>query len=104
MRIAVPAWGSLLWDRRELTIAHHFKPSGPRLSLEFSRVSTDGCLTLVSDEDKGTPCETYAAESALSGGVMLSRTCADERASDDWAKRRTPCSAIPSPPAQLELG
>ena len=64
MRIAVLAWGSLVWDRRELAIVDHFKPNGPRLSLEFSRVSGDRRLTLVIDEDNGPLCDTYAAESA----------------------------------------
>lgn len=64
MRIAVLAWGSLIWDRRELAIAGEFKPCGPQLLLEFSRVSGDGRLTLVIDEAFGTSCPTYFAESA----------------------------------------
>ena len=64
MRIAVLAWGSLLWDRRGLDIVDHFKPNGPPLSLEFSRVSGDRRLTLVIDEDNGRLCDTYAAHSA----------------------------------------
>lgn len=63
MRIAVLAWGSLVWDRRDLTLAGPFKPTGPSLPLEFSRVSRDRRLTLVIDEDRGTPCTTYVAPS-----------------------------------------
>jgi len=63
MRIAVLAWGSLVWDRRDLMLAGAFKPVGPALPLEFSRVSRDRRLTLVIDEDRGTPCTTYAAPS-----------------------------------------
>lgn len=64
MRIAVLAWGSLVWDRRELAIAEAFKANGPRLPIEFCRVSGDGRLTLVINEALGTPCPTYVAESA----------------------------------------
>jgi hypothetical protein len=61
MRIAVLAWGSLIWDRRDLMLAGPFKPIGPSLRLEFSRVSRDRRLTLVIDEANGAPCTTYAA-------------------------------------------
>lgn len=64
MRIAILAWGSLVWDRRDLMLAGPFKPDGPSLPLEFSRVSLDRRLTLVIDEDRGTPCTTYVAPSA----------------------------------------
>jgi hypothetical protein len=63
MRIAILAWGSLVWDRRDLMLAGPFKPAGPSLPLEFSRVSRDRRLTLVIDEDRGTPCKTYVAPS-----------------------------------------
>lgn len=68
MRIAVLAWGSLVWDRRELAIAEAFKPDGPRLPIEFCRVSGDGRLTLVINEAFGASCQTYVSESA-SGGL-----------------------------------
>lgn len=61
MNIAVLAWGSLVWDRRELVIAEDFKPVGPLLPIEFSRVSRDGRLTLVIDEAFGASCVTYSA-------------------------------------------
>ena len=63
MRIAILGWGSLIWDRRDLMLAGPFRPTGPSLPLEFSRVSLDRRLTLVIDEDRGTPCATYAAPS-----------------------------------------
>lgn len=64
MRIAVLAWGSLVWDRRELAITEDFRPCGPHLPIEFCRVSGDGRLTLVIDETFGTSCKTYSALSA----------------------------------------
>lgn len=63
MRIAILAWGSLVWDGRDLALAGPFKPSGPTLPLEFSRVSLDRRLTLVIDEDRGASCTSYVATS-----------------------------------------
>ncbi len=64
MKIAVLAWGSLVWDRQELAIAEDFRPNGPDLPVEFCRVSGDGRLTLVIGEAVGTSCQTYSALSA----------------------------------------
>lgn len=54
MRIAILGWGSLLWDRRpEFDDQHgHWAEDGPRLKIEFSRISKSrqGALTLVLDE------------------------------------------------------
>ena len=55
MRIAILGWGSLVWDRRDLSIRGRFKTGGPRLPLEFSRKSSDGRLTLIIDESHGIP-------------------------------------------------
>lgn len=65
MKIAILAWGSLIWDQRNLAIASEFKPVGPPLPIEFCRVSADRRLTLVIDESIGVSCRTYIAESAL---------------------------------------
>jgi hypothetical protein len=64
MRIAVLAWGSLVWDPRTLAIDGDFQPKGPRLPIEFSRISGDGRLTLVIDESCGAVCATYVTKSA----------------------------------------
>lgn len=61
MRIAILAWGSLVWDRRELALVADFQPNGPALPIAFSRVSGDGRLTLVIDEANGNPCGTWTA-------------------------------------------
>jgi hypothetical protein len=48
MRIAVLIWGSLWWDRRELSINNEgWFYDGPSLPIEFARVSGGGRLTLV---------------------------------------------------------
>jgi len=64
LRIVIIAWGSLVWDPRELPLALPFRLSGPSLPIAFSRISRDGRLTLVIDEQNGNPCRTYTAFSA----------------------------------------
>jgi hypothetical protein len=65
VRIAVIAWGSLVWDPRDLKAAARFAPDGPLLPVEFCRVSDDRRLTLVVDERFGLACTTHSAPSAL---------------------------------------
>lgn len=66
MKIAVIAWGSLIWDPRTLQIKGDWDNSGPELNIEFSRVSKDGRLTLVIDADNGVEAKTYSAQSKRS--------------------------------------
>jgi hypothetical protein len=65
VKSAVLAWGSLLWDPRELQTAAQFVANGPLLPIEFCRISADGRLTLAIDETFGSVCKTYSAPSAL---------------------------------------
>jgi hypothetical protein len=65
LKISVLAWGSIVWDRRNLAIITDFEPIGPCLPIEFCRVSLNGCLTLVIDEIFGAPCITYSAISGF---------------------------------------
>lgn len=65
MKIGVLAWGSLVWNPDGLLLAGDFQPNGPRLAIEFCRVSSDGRLTLVIDETFGTTCTTYSAVSSF---------------------------------------
>ena len=60
MRIAILGWGSLLWEGgAEFDRWHEpWQPDGPILKTEFSRVSKTtrlGALTLVVDEERGSP-------------------------------------------------
>jgi hypothetical protein len=58
-QIAILGWGSLLWDVRPEFDEQHgdWRPDGPTLKLEFSRVSSTrlGALTLVIDPEHGVP-------------------------------------------------
>ena len=65
MKIAVLAWGSIVWERGVLEVAATFMPNGPNLPVEFCRVSGDERLTLVIDETFGAACPTYAAPSSF---------------------------------------
>lgn len=65
MKIAVLAWGSLVWDPGELQTAAKFVADGPLLPIEFCRIAADGRLTLAIDEDFGAICKIYSASSAL---------------------------------------
>ena len=48
MKIAFLGWGSLIWDEsREFKIDDGWKKDGPKLPIEFARISRDGRLTLV---------------------------------------------------------
>jgi hypothetical protein len=47
MNIAVIGWGSLIWCPGCLRIKTKWRSDGPRLPIEFARISRDGRLTLV---------------------------------------------------------
>ncbi|MGO7018395.1 hypothetical protein [Rhizobium leguminosarum] len=72
MRIAVLGWGSLIWKPQQLAVHLPFKAGGPPLHIEFSRVSKDGRLTLVIDEQCGTLCPTLYAVSTF-GDLLEAR-------------------------------
>jgi hypothetical protein len=65
MAIAILAWGSLIWNPGSLHIEGGWRPGGPALPIEFSRISNNGRLTLVIDEQCGVPVPTRFALSTL---------------------------------------
>jgi hypothetical protein len=65
MKIVILAWGSLIWNPGNLAVSSDFRLDGPRLPIEFSRISGDGRLTLVIDETSGALCPTYTAVSGF---------------------------------------
>jgi ribosomal protein S16 len=60
-QIAVIGFGSLIWDPRNLKLKFEWYSDGPVLPIEFSRISSDGRLTLVIDEENGTEVQTLYA-------------------------------------------
>jgi len=67
-RVAVLGWGSLLWDLADLAPKVEgpwLRGAGPRLPLEFSRISPKRRLSLVVviDPDEGEDCPTHAIPS-----------------------------------------
>lgn len=57
MNIAVVGWGSLIWCPGSLRIKTRWRRDGPRLPIEFARISKDGRLTLIihpASEDQTT--------------------------------------------------
>lgn len=68
---AVIGWGSLIWDLDDLApkvLGDWQMGAGPRLALEFSRVSAKrrGALTVVLDPVHGAPCPTHVIASRKS--------------------------------------
>lgn len=64
MKIAILGWGSLVGDSRELPLQGDWILGGPKLPLEFSRVSKDGRLTLVINMEHGAYVPSRYAESS----------------------------------------
>ncbi len=63
MKIAILGWGSLIPSPRDLSIAGDWQEGGPILRIEFSRISSDGRLTLVIDLLNGSAVNTFYATS-----------------------------------------
>jgi hypothetical protein len=90
-RIAILGWGSLLWDLETLS-PHVALPwamrAGPRLPMEFSRVSPKRRMGLVValDAEDGVPCATHA--------VASRRARLEEAIVDLAARERAPVSRI----------
>jgi NADH dehydrogenase FAD-containing subunit len=51
MKIGIIGWGSLIWDQRELKTKGDWLKNGPVIPIEFCRLSTDGRITLVINQD-----------------------------------------------------
>jgi hypothetical protein len=87
-RIAILAWGSLLWDAAEKFDAFHdaWQYDGPVLKLEFSRISEsrNGALTLVLDDRFGAPATVAYS---ISSRTNLEDAIEDLRSREKTAKR-----------------
>ncbi len=76
-RIALLGWGSLLWDNdKQFDDLHEpWQCNGPKLKLEFSRISSSrsGALTLVIDPDNGftnSVCWTLSGRTDISDVIQ----------------------------------
>jgi hypothetical protein len=97
-RIAILGWGSLIWDLDDLAPnveGPWSMRAGPRLPMEFSRVSPKRLMGLVVALDPldGVACPTHAIRSR--------RTRLADAIADLAARERAPASASagPRPPA-----
>lgn len=84
MRIAILGWGSLIWDPGDLPREGSWEQGGPRLPIEFSRISSDGRLTVVIDPTHGEPVPTLFA---LSPRADLEDAICDLRAREGTTAR-----------------
>lgn len=75
---AVLGWGSLIWSPRGLQQAGDWSFGGPRLPIEFSRISSDGRLTLVIDKVDGEECGTWFCPSPLNLSSAITNLAARE--------------------------
>lgn len=108
MKIACLGWGSLIWDPRSLPIQRRWFEDGPFVSVEFTRQSSDGRITLVIESTAAPvrvlwavmlPTELQAAREALrdresiTGNKWMSRIGSWQRGApppipdlSDWAQ------------------
>lgn len=65
--IGIVAYGSLVWDQRDLRTRGPWNKDGPVLPIEFCRVSRNGRLTLAVHHEHGVPVTCHWALSACTG-------------------------------------
>jgi hypothetical protein len=92
-KIAILAWGSLLWDRTHREFDKHhgaWKFDGPVLKLEFSRKSGSrlNALTLVIDSVRGEECKVAYA---LSKRRTVEKALADLETREGTNRRNIGC-------------
>jgi hypothetical protein len=85
MRIAILGWGSLIWNPNGLAMTGDWQRGGLVLPIEFSRVSSDGRLTLVIDPQNGVEITTRYA---LSSRDSLNEAVEDLRRREGTTAKR----------------
>ncbi|MBL1436986.1 MAG: hypothetical protein COB08_012430 [Rhodobacteraceae bacterium] len=101
MKIAIIGWGSLIWDLEILTphvAGEWHMEGGPRLPMEFSRVSPKRKLGLVVclDPKAGVPCKTHI--------IRSTRENIHDAISDLQARERAPDGLIGAYHADFQHG
>lgn len=103
MKIAILGWGSLMWDVRPDFDDWHdpWQYDGPSLRIEFSRISDtrSGALTLVIDEEHGTPTRVAWC---LSKREDLNHTVTDLRSREGTSLENIGRIEVPPPTVDLQ--
>jgi hypothetical protein len=85
MSVVVLGWGSLIWNSGKLPLRGGWEQNGPTLPIEFSRISRDGRLTLIIDDENGATVPTRFAKSP--------RTELQDAIDDLWDREGKPLKA-----------
>lgn len=113
MKIAILAWGSLIWEKRDLDFIEEkgWARGGPGLPLEFARVSTTrkGALTLVIyPKTAGDDIPTRFAESkfpdlekAILNLAAVEGTCKEKLGFVDCLSGQSRCQILPSAASKI---
>src|SRR6185312_1902295 len=97
--IACLGWGSLVWDPRELPIQRHWFEDGPFLSVEFTRQSQDGRITLVIEPNAAPVRSLWAVVDTFNlrtaREALRSREATSNENIGDWSFGHPPPASIP---------
>ena len=88
MNIACLAWGSLVWNPKDLPIQRRWFDDGPFAPVEFTRQSENGLITLVLDE-KAEPVRLLWVRMTLSDvdEAMNALSTRERITASDWKSR-----------------
>lgn len=102
LKIACLAWGSLVWDPRQLPIRREWFKDGPFAPVEFTRQSDDGRITLVIDP-KAAPVRVLWAHMLSSSLEDAQKALRDREGimATNWLSRIGSWRSGDSPPRDI---